>query len=80
MRVDLSSKRLNCRGASLSEERIEDQVKIPARAPLMQVAIVPETIDRVARITISCLRSGIIALIPPTIIPTLPKLANPHMA
>jgi|GEM_PF-3659226 len=52
----------------------------PATAPLMQVAIVPATMDRMPSPTISCRRSGTMAPRPPIMIPRLPKLANPHSA
>jgi hypothetical protein len=53
---------------------------IPTTAPLMQVAIVPERIERNPNATMSCLRSGHIAVMPPIMIPALPKLAKPHIA
>ena len=53
---------------------------IPITAPLMQVASVPERIERKPRATISGRRSGTIARIPPIRMPRLPKLAKPHSA
>ena len=53
---------------------------MPAIAPLAKVAKVPETMERGASATISARRSGAIAVMPPIMIPTLPKLAKPHNA
>ena len=52
----------------------------PAIAPLVQVAIVPETIDRKPSSVISRRRSGTIAPSPPTRIPSEPKFAKPQSA
>ncbi len=52
----------------------------PATAPLMQVASVPEMIERSPSCTTSARRSGIMAPIPPIMIPALPKFANPQSA
>src|SRR5208283_6198352 len=49
---------------------------IPTTAPLMQVASVPDKIDRRPSATISARRSGTIAPIPPIRMPRLPKLAK----
>ena len=50
------------------------------RKPLVQVAMVPDTNERNPSFATSSRRSGIIAEIPPTMMPTLPKLAKPHSA
>ena len=54
--------------------------RMPATAPLMQVASVPDRIDRTPSATTSCRRSGTIAPRPPITIPRLPKFAKPHNA
>ena len=55
-------------------------LRSPAIAPLMQVAIVPETIERRPSSVISRRRSGTIAPSPPTRMPSEPKLAKPQSA
>ena len=52
----------------------------PATAPLMQVASVPDRIERKPSATTSCRRSGTIAPSPPITMPRLPKFAKPHNA
>ena len=53
---------------------------MPTIVPVIQVAIVPATMDFIPKATISSLRSGTMVLIPPIRIPRLPGLANPHIA
>ena len=53
---------------------------MPTTAPLIKVASVPEMSERMARPTISCRRSGAMAVMPPIIMPALPKLAKPQSA
>ena len=55
-------------------------IRIPTTAPLMQVASVPDRIERRPSATISGRRSGTIAPIPPIRMPRLPKLAKPQRA
>ena len=55
-------------------------LRSPAIAPLVQVAIVPETIERRPSSVISRRRSGTIAPSPPTRMPSEPKLAKPQSA
>src|SRR5206468_5356191 len=55
-------------------------LKRPAIAPLMLVAIVPETIERKPSSVISRRRSGTIAPSPPTRMPSEPKFAKPQSA
>ena len=52
----------------------------PINAPLMQVAIVPETMDSTPNRATSAARSGRITLMLPIMIPALPKLAKPQRA
>ena len=52
----------------------------PATAPDRHVATVPDRIDRSPSATISCLRSGTMAPMPPTRMPRLPKFAKPQRA
>ena len=52
----------------------------PATAPLMQVASVPDRIERMPSATTSCRRSGTMTPSPPIMIPRLPKFAKPHNA
>ena len=51
----------------------------PAMAPVMQVAMDPASMDFMPSWAISRRRLGTMAPIPPTIMPMLPKLANPQM-
>src|SRR5207237_713589 len=53
---------------------------MPTTAPLIQVASVPDRIERGPSATISRRRSGTIAPMPPIRMPRLPKLAKPHSA
>lgn len=53
---------------------------IPTTAPVIPEASVPATRDFKASSTTSCLRSGTIPEIPAIMMPTEPRLANPHMA
>jgi hypothetical protein len=46
----------------------------------MQVAAVPENSERTPKLATSDRRSGIIAPMPPIMMPTLPRLAKPHSA
>src|SRR5262249_33850774 len=55
-------------------------LSIPATAPLASVASVPERIDLRPRPTISSLGSGTMAPSPPSMMPRLPKFANPQSA
>ncbi len=52
----------------------------PASAPLMHVPIVPASTERIPSRAISARRSGTIAPMPPSTMPSEPKLANPHIA
>ena len=55
-------------------------VNSPTTAPVMQQAMVPLTRAGRPRRTISARRSGHIATMPPSMIPTEPRLAKPHSA
>ena len=63
-----------CRGL------LDSSYCFPTTAPLMQVASVPDRIERRPSATISARRSGTIAPMPPIRMPRLPKLAKPHIA
>ena len=52
----------------------------PTQAAVMQVASVPDISERLPSSTISARRCGHIAFRPPTMMPRLPRLANPHNA
>ena len=55
-------------------------VSNPTIAPISRVASVPETIDFNPSERTSLLRSGASVVSPPIMMPTLPKLAKPHIA
>ncbi len=59
---------------------IKLNVSTPTIAPIRQVVSVPETIDFNPSETISSRRSGAMVPRPPIMMPSLPKLAKPHIA
>src|SRR5258708_689646 len=52
----------------------------PIIAPVRPLAIVPDSIARIASGTISSRRCGISVLMPAIMMPTEPRLAKPHIA